>query len=81
MGAFRRAPLERLIIMGRTFRHDNKNSWSKPKFKRTKNNKKKVSTIIDDYDDIDSVSKNLDRIEDHSYKDCEETNDSDIPYK
>ena len=38
--------------MGRTFRHDNKDSWAKPKFKRsTKNKRTIVSSNLEDEDD------------------------------
>jgi len=38
--------------MGRTYRHDNKDSWSKPKFKRsTKKKRKSVSINLEDEDD------------------------------
>ena len=41
--------------MGRTYRHDNKNSWSKPKFKRNKKNKSKTpSNSQEEYDDFET---------------------------
>ena len=52
MGGGTRASLERLIIMGRTYRHDNKDSWSKPKFKRSTKKKREIvsrSLEEDDY--------------------------------
>ena len=44
--------------MGRTYRHDSKNSWSKPKFKRNKRDKSKSSTTnLEDYDYFEPTSQ------------------------
>jgi len=41
--------------MGKTYRHDNKDSWSKPKFKRNKKQKNKTSSrSLEEYDSFDS---------------------------